>query len=490
MKEKLIIYGAGNRGKNLCELLMEVPDMDVFCVVDSDPKKWGKKLCGCFEIKTPETLRDVQGMRICITAHNSRAIQAIREKLDKEYQYDMGLEVGYEELVWPIFERDIRCQVSLGSKQGTSIIFDSYMGLGLGGIEAWTRDISTALVDRGWKDVRILSDQSAPPFLGRSMPVIDRAERVEDNGTEDGKKNFRNLVGYFMKMAPCTIITSRPNVELMAACTVKRKYPEQIKVISVIHMGTLDTYRRYALFKEYVDLYIGVSQDIKDGMLEQGIAEDKVTAMACPFSCDKFLHRSYTTDRRSPICIGYAGRLDSISPDQKRMDLILSLIGELADRHIHFKMEIAGDGPAKEAMERSVKEKGLEQKITFLGSVDREDIPDFWKRQDICINLSDFEGRSISVIEAMGNGTVPIVTLTSGIREDIEDGKSGYHVPIGDYRSMADRIQYLEKDRIRIKKMGQAAHDMIYPKSRSSSHLMFWEGVLKKYGQTRSWMDR
>ena len=124
MKEKLIIYGAGNRGKNLCELLMEVPDMDVFCVVDSDPKKWGKKLCGCFEIKTPETLRDVQGMRICITAHNSRAIQAIREKLDKEYQYDMGLEVGYEELVWPIFERDIRCQVSLGSKQGTSIIFD------------------------------------------------------------------------------------------------------------------------------------------------------------------------------------------------------------------------------------------------------------------------------------------------------------------------------------------------------------------------------
>jgi len=478
MKKKLMIYGAGNRGKNLCELLMENPAFEILCVVDGSSEKWGKKLCGRFEISAPERIRSCRDAHICITVHNSRILQDIREKLEHEYHYDMAMEIEYEELVWSVFESGMSFQNNLLLQNSLHIIFDSYMGLGLGGIEAWTKDVCIALLDRGWKHVRILTDQHDYLIPEQLISVVDRVERTEDNETEDGIKNFLSLAGYFLERMPCTIITSRPNVELMAACTVKKKEPDKVKIISVIHMGTQDTYQKYAVFREWVDLYIGVSQDIREGMIKLGIPEKQVTSIACPFFCEEVLTRTYTTDRILPLCIGYAGRLDSITPAQKRMDLLLKFMQELADRKINFKLEIAGDGPAREAMEEFLRNKEWKTRVIFLGNITRTEISDFWKRQDVCINLADFEGRSISIIEAMGNGAVPVVTLTSGVQEDVEDGRNGYHIPLGDYHVMADRIEYLEETRERLPEMGQAAHDKVYPKSLLSVHLDFWERIL------------
>jgi glycosyltransferase involved in cell wall biosynthesis len=265
----------------------------------------------------------------------------------------------------------------------------------------------------------------------------------------------------------------------MAACTIKKKNPDKVKIISVIHMGMPDVYQKYAIYKDYVDLYIGVSQDIMQGMLELGIPKEKVLSMTCPFACEKDIDRFYTENKNLPLCIGYAGRLDSMTPAQKRIDLLLKLIQELVDREINFKLEIAGDGPARAPMEELVQNAVWKNKVTFLGNIKRENIADFWKRQDVCVNVADFEGRSISVIEAMGNGAVPVVTLTSGIREDVEDGVNGYSVPLQDYKKMAERIGYLEENRDKLHIMGQKAHNVVYPKSVMSAHIDFWEGLIQ-----------
>ena len=115
-----------------------------------------------------------------------------------------------------------------------------------------------------------------------------------------------------------------------------------------------------------------------------------------------------------------------------------------------------------------------------MGMLKRSEIPAFWKRQDICVNISDYEGRSHSIIEAMGSGAVPVVTATSGVREDITDDVNGYIVPIGNYELMAERIEYLEQHRERLSSMGKLAHDVVYPKSRIETHLAFWEDILSK----------
>lgn len=192
----------------------------------------------------------------------------------------------------------------------------------------------------------------------------------------------------------------------------------------------------------------------------------------------KNLLRTYTYNKFLPLHIGYAGRMDGMQYSQKRMDLILKLIEVLTEKKIYFVMELAGDGPARTEMEKYVVLHHLSEYVKFLGIVRREKIPSFWKRQDICINLADYEGRSISIVEAMGNGAVPIVTNTSGVKEDIIDGINGFIVSLGDYFKVAEKIEYLDKNREKLKEMGKLAHKAVYPKSLMKPHLRFWNQIL------------
>lgn len=113
-----------------------------------------------------------------------------------------------------------------------------------------------------------------------------------------------------------------------------------------------------------------------------------------------------------------------------------------------------------------------------MGKLERKEIPSFWKQQDVCVNLADYEGRSITIIEAMGNGAVPVVTATSGVHDDIVDEINGYIIPLEDYHAVAKRIQYLEEHRGRLSEMGKMAHKAIYPKSLMTPHIDFWKRML------------
>jgi spore maturation protein CgeB len=65
----------------------------------------------------------------------------------------------------------------------------------------------------------------------------------------------------------------------------------------------------------------------------------------------------------------------------------------------------------------------------------------------------------IGVLEAMGQGCVPVVTdLRSGIRELVEDGVDGFRVPVGDCQGFANRLAVLHGDPARRRRMAEAAY--------------------------------
>lgn len=163
---------------------------------------------------------------------------------------------------------------------------------------------------------------------------------------------------------------------------------------------------------------------------------------------------------------------------QKRMDLLLKMIEILENSDVNFCMEIAGDGPYRDEMQRIVMGEGWDRHVCFLGALDRADIPDFWKRQDICVNIADAEGRCISKLEAMAGGAVPVMTRTAGNPEDIMEGVNGYMVEIGDYGGMAEKIIFLAGHREMLPELGQKAHDTIYSKCRREAHTEFWVNLL------------
>ncbi len=482
MVQRIVLYGAGRRCKTLCNVL-RLSHVEIAAVVDSDPNKWGQMIEG-HRIESPDVVKDMLDMNICITLADGHAVKAVREELQQIYHYDIKREIHYFKLLLTVYleDEEVRQKILEKGKErddkGKNVLFSCIHGFTLGGIQAWTKDICEALVKSGKKDIYVIAnkeDYEIPFLLKEHMICVD----VNPQG-QFLKDSILNVIESIMKILPCKIITTQVEEITLAVCLIKHYLPNMVDMISTIRGSNEMIYQNHMDFIEYPDIHIGVSQDIKDEMIRLGVKPEKVYSMCVPFECEEVLNRSYTEKNSLPIRIGYAGRMDKMERSAKRLDLLLKLILVLAEKNISFEMELAGDGPARKEMEDFVSNHYLMERVKFVGMLDRSNIPAFWKKQDICVNISDYEGRSHSIIEAMGNGAVPVVTATSGVREDIINDVNGYIVPIGDYKFMAERIEYLEQHRERLSVMGKLAHDAVYPKSRIETHLAFWEEILSK----------
>lgn len=473
---KLVLYGAGKRCIKLFGLLKQ-SSIELAAVIDSDCNKWGEEVEG-YLIESPDRILELKEAYVCITIGNENIRKEVRRDLQNKYQYDLTKEISSNRLILDLYESNEKMKQNILSKnvesnRKESILFDCLNGFILGGIEEWTIGICDALIKSGKENIYVIARQGVytiPEVLENHMVCVDR-----DSCESFSIKAVWDLVEVIVNKLPCKVITTQPDDMLIAAYLIKCCYPDLIEIISTIRAGGTEwVYERYLDFRKCTDVYIGVSQDIREDMVQRGVRPEKVLLMSVPFACEEEINRTYTEERLVPIRIGYAGRMENA---QKRMDLLLQLLAELEAKKVIYKMELAGDGVMREEMEEFVTANQLTNKVEFLGRIPRSEIPAFWKRQDICVNIADFEGRSHSIIEAMGNGAVPVVTATSGVREDITDDLNGYIVPLRDYHTMAEKIEYLAEHRERLAEMGKLAHDAVYPKSRMENHLKFWEDV-------------
>lgn len=472
---EIIIYGSGQRGSGLY-ILLHKNGINVKHVIDTNENKWGKPFYDTV-ISSPDVLRNDEASLLCIAIAKEEDALKVRRKLNTEYGIGAEREIGYFQLIWDLYQTDTDIQSALKERAGLGkpkCIFECDYGLGLGGIEAWTKSICTELLLDGRKNLHIISDDGE-----YDIPDIleDKVVKLEINHDEMfAPETMVRIIRHLLQQLPCVVITGQFYMTLLSACLVKKHFPDQIHIISVIHFGKEELYRQYASMDSYVDQYIGVSKDIIEGLHKCGVQKDKLDHMTCPVKCDEILKRTYTLKEEKPIRLGFAGRVNA---KQKRMDLVPVLVNKLQELGVNYYFEIAGEGDYAQRLRDFAAGSKLEQRVRLVGRLDRKAVEEFWKDKDICLSLSDYEGRSISIMEAMANGAVPIVTETSGVHEDITDGENGYIVPVGDIDAMADQIASLDRHRDRVSIMGQNAHDTICPKCQMRDHLQYWETLIE-----------
>lgn len=477
--QDIILYGGGRRCTRVLPWL-DKAHIHIIAIMDSEQAKWGTTLRG-IEIQDPNILREYRNTALCITIAEQSQQGQIRSILQHEYGYDPAHEIQYDALmlnaIQLIQKARIR-QMDFAKDRNSYIVFDCISGLGLGGIEEWTKGLCTELIQKGFDNIRIFTDTGEYPISDVLRPVVDRVMDMDSCRFEEDILDC--IMGYLTDLLPVTIVTGKPGYFIEAADLLKQIAADKVRIISVMHGGEEQLYRLYDKYMAHMDFVVAVSEDIKKDLITRGIPQGKIASITCPVVCKEKLERTYTMDSHCPIRIGYAGR---IVVTQKRMDLMLKVIEALERKKVSYYFEIAGDGLYRAKMQERVRDCKWDSRVRFLGVLERECIPEFWKRQDICVNIADSEGRSISQLEAMANGAVPVVTCTSGTREDIHDNENGYLVETGDYEKLAERIEYLAKHRKLLQKFGQKAHDMVYPKCQKETHTAFWENLLRSsYG--------
>jgi glycosyltransferase involved in cell wall biosynthesis len=151
-------------------------------------------------------------------------------------------------------------------------------------------------------------------------------------------------------------------------------------------------------------------------------------------------------------CVMGLGRLTS----QKRFDLLIDAFAAVAESNPAWSLVLAGDGPARTALEALIKERGVIGRVKMLGTVIKSE--DLLSQADIFVHCSDYEGFPNALCEAMACGVAVIATdCPSGPRDIIRDEVDGLLIPPSDKAALAHAMARLMSNAEERSRMGAFA---------------------------------
>jgi glycosyltransferase involved in cell wall biosynthesis len=121
--------------------------------------------------------------------------------------------------------------------------------------------------------------------------------------------------------------------------------------------------------------------------------------------------------------VGTIGRMT----EQKGYEYLLRAVPEVLSIITQVEFWFIGDGPLRSDLENISINLGIQKHVLFLGI--REDIANLFRKMDLFILPSIYEGLPTVVLESMANGVPVIATDVPGTREIIHDGVNGRLVP-------------------------------------------------------------
>lgn len=133
----------------------------------------------------------------------------------------------------------------------------------------------------------------------------------------------------------------------------------------------------------------------------------------------------------------YSGRLVN---DQKRIMDLVELGKILAANSCDYEFDFVGVGADRDDLITAVKPI---KNISVFDGVTQSQMSKIYARYDVLVLASDSEGLSISMLEGMAHGVIPVVTRVSGSEDIIIDGENGFLCEVGDMLDMAQRISQL-----------------------------------------------
>ena len=110
-------------------------------------------------------------------------------------------------------------------------------------------------------------------------------------------------------------------------------------------------------------------------------------------------------------------------------------------------------------MERLVEERGLSAAIRFESLINRP--ADILPILDVFVMPSLQEGLGLSVMEAQAAGIPVVASNVGGLPDLIEDGKTGFLVPVGQSDALAEKIIALLRNPKQAEQMASAARQNI-----------------------------
>ena len=171
---------------------------------------------------------------------------------------------------------------------------------------------------------------------------------------------------------------------------------------------------------------------------------------------DMFFDTQKSLSTYNPYSILYAGVLIPI----KGVHYLISAFSKIVTEFPTAKLTLVGKTENLEyayGLENMVESLNLKERVIFLGEVSQKDLSHYMHKSAVFVLPSVSEGLGRVIFEAMACGLPVIGSRIGGITELIDDGVTGFLVPQGDEKDLADRLRWLLSNPEEARAMGKRA---------------------------------
>lgn len=164
--------------------------------------------------------------------------------------------------------------------------------------------------------------------------------------------------------------------------------------------------------------------------------------------------RSFLGIRKKKIIL-FVGRLDPIKGLDFLFEAMVFLVNKMNFSRDDLALYILGgvnnkSGQNTDAgylrLQEKINSMHLEDIVMLQGAQLQEILPYYYSSADVCVLPSFYESFGLVSLEAMACGTPMIASRVGGLPFVIEDGKTGFLVPVGDSTILAEKIAQLLTD--------------------------------------------
>ncbi len=203
------------------------------------------------------------------------------------------------------------------------------------------------------------------------------------------------------------------------------------------------------LLLERRDRVVAVGGAVREALIRnEGFAGPRVRVIYNGVDLSPFLHPPEDRQglRRSlelppdDFLIIQVARLDYLKDHATAVRTLHRVLGS----HPQVRLLLVGEGPERAAIEQLVRQRGLEQRVQFLGL--RHDVPRLLQASDAFLLTSISEGIPLTVIEAMAAALPVVATQVGGVGEVVEADRTGLLAPSGDDDALARHLARLIED--------------------------------------------
>lgn len=174
-----------------------------------------------------------------------------------------------------------------------------------------------------------------------------------------------------------------------------------------------------------------------------------------------------------------------ITPGKGHYDVVNAIM-QLKAAGVDAKLICAGyidSAVFKKELEAFICESGIADRVVFLGQLNQVELRNSYASSDTIVLPSYSEGLARVLLEAQAMGKPVIGYDVGGVPEAIRDGDTGFIVPKGDVRQLADRIAELLADGTKRVEMGLRGREFVVNRfdlsSLAARHEEFYLNALK-----------